>query len=83
MSNKPTTTIEVRLGVIETDIGYLTKSMDMLISKLPDFYEIGTSQRDLEKRVFDLENKNTKKDLLVWGALISANILMAIKIVFL
>lgn len=77
------TTIEERLGVIETDISHLTKSIDLLISKLPDFYKIETRQLDLEKRVFALESKSTKKDLLVWSALISAIIILAIKDVFL
>lgn len=77
------TIIEQRLSVIETDISHLTKNIDLLISKLPDFYKIEERQVDLEKRVLALETKSTKKDLLVWGALISANVALSIKIVFL
>lgn len=75
--------IEERLSVIETKIGYLTKSMDTLTSKLPNLFSVETEQKSLEKRVLALETKSTKKDLLIWGALVSAIIAMAFKDVFL
>jgi len=76
-------TIEERLSVIETDIRYLTKSIDRLINKLPDLSEVEIRVNALEGKVLALETKSTKKDLLVWGALISAIIILAIKDVFL
>ncbi len=84
MTNKSTkSNIEGRLGIIETDIKYLTKSFDRLINALPDLSEINVRVGSLEKKVLALEIKSTKKDLLVWSALISAIIVLALKDVFL
>jgi hypothetical protein len=76
-------TVGERLSIIETDITYLKKGMDTLTSKLPTLFTVETNQKSLEKRVLVLETKSTKKDLLIWGALISAIIALAIKDVFL
>lgn len=78
-----TKSIEERLSVIETDIKYLTKSIDRLINALPNLSNVKVRVNTLEEKVLALETKSTKKDLLVWGALISAIIILAIKDVFL
>jgi hypothetical protein len=75
--------IEERLSVIETDIGYLTKSMDKLCASLQNLSKMEAKEESLESRVLTLESKDTKRDLLIWGALISAIIAMALKDVFL
>lgn len=78
-----TKSIEERLSVIETDIKYLTKSIDRLINALSNLSNVKVRVDTLEGKILALETKSTKKDLLVWGALISAIIILAIKDVFL
>jgi hypothetical protein len=71
MSEEKITNAE-RLAAIETDIKHLTKSIDKLINKLPDFSAMEQRIIVVEQKINSIELQKTRLNLMFLGALISA-----------